>query len=349
MNRLLLSFSLPSWSSASVIWLLGAHNNWNFLDVWYSGLHFSRELFSRCGEEGADATGMTANSNQRPKTTEFQKQPKLLTTHRVIDSTQSFGENPARGCPGSAHRAIIEENGCPLNLLHEVLVAVFVICNWFKSSAVFESLEASSFFSMITCCLPDYYMRHNTPEYTNLVETNVPDCPKIAQKALARRGTAESPVGGGPQIIANGFRLFPKSQEVKRKGSRAKICPKARQGTEGRENERCDTMGGVTIQNAPDLRNGSRIAASVLKRVGMRRAEFGGGYLVHEYGPLVVFGSSYVMYCLFHRFPGTPRKNPGGKCGMDSSHDIQNVGSFVDVQQVPLELEVELNHYSRKK
>ncbi|KAJ7653809.1 hypothetical protein B0H17DRAFT_1146968 [Mycena rosella] len=52
-------------------------------------------------------------------------------------------------------------------------------------------------------------MRHNAPEYTNLVE--------IAQKALARRGTAES-------------------------------------------------------------RNGSRIAASVPKRVGMRKAEFGGGY-----------------------------------------------------------------------
>ncbi|KAJ7676440.1 hypothetical protein B0H17DRAFT_1139872 [Mycena rosella] len=66
-----------------------------------------------------------------------------------------------------------------------------------------------------------------------------------------------SRLGRNYSIIANGFRLFPKSQEVKRKGSRAKICPKARQGTEGRENERCDMMGGVTIRNAPDLRHGS--------------------------------------------------------------------------------------------
>ncbi|KAJ7604930.1 hypothetical protein B0H17DRAFT_1154373 [Mycena rosella] len=58
-------------------------------------------------------------------------------------------------------------------------------------------------------CLSDCCTCHNTPEYTNLVE--------IAQKALARRGTAES-------------------------------------------------------------LNGSRIAASVPKRVDMRRAEFGGGY-----------------------------------------------------------------------
>ncbi|KAJ7690805.1 hypothetical protein B0H17DRAFT_1134076 [Mycena rosella] len=72
-------------------------------------------------------------------------------------------------------------------------------------------------------------------------------------------------VGGGPQIIANGLRLFPKSQEVKRKGSRAKICSKARQGTEGRENERCDTMGGVTTRNAPDLRHGSHPEVWVTK------------------------------------------------------------------------------------
>ncbi|KAJ7659383.1 hypothetical protein B0H17DRAFT_1145396 [Mycena rosella] len=72
------------------------------------------------------------------------------------------------------------------------------------------------------------------PEYTNLVE--------IAQKALARRGTAES-------------------------------------------------------------LNGSRIAASVPKRVGMRRAEFGGGYLQLHYSMMGVFNRNIKLQMIWLLLP----------------------------------------------
>ncbi|KAJ7701936.1 hypothetical protein B0H17DRAFT_1128146 [Mycena rosella] len=48
--------------------------------------------------------------------------------------------------------------------------------------------------------------------------------------------------------------FFPSPRRSKERAVGQKIRPKARQGTEGREDERCDTMGGVTIRNAPDLR-----------------------------------------------------------------------------------------------